>query len=215
MAGVKRQHEPTGVNPKNVGTPFVIRQSEFDSPIYSAWTEESGVESIRSIGGHQDLDVPPRIETVQLIDKLQHRPLHLVVPARPVVESGATDSVHLVEEDDARLLLSRHLEQLSHHPRTFAHVLLNELGTDDTDKGGVCPVCDCTCTEGLSGPWRTIQEDAFGGIDTELDEFFGLSTFISTFKPKKGRASVRTFNNGVSTTSRSFSICSLQPPTSE
>ena len=38
--------------------------------------------------------------------------------------------LHLVEEDDARLLGPRQLEQLAHHARALAHVLLHQLRAD-------------------------------------------------------------------------------------
>lgn len=79
------------------------------------------------VGGHEDLDVAPRVEAVQLVDDLEHRALHLVVAAGAVVEARAPDRVHLVEEYDARLLGARHLEELAHHARALAHVLLDQL----------------------------------------------------------------------------------------
>ena len=42
-----------------------------------------------------DLDVAARVEAVQLVDNLQHRPLHLVVAALPVIEASAADGIHL------------------------------------------------------------------------------------------------------------------------
>ena len=45
----------------------------------------------------------------------------------PVVKARASDGVHLIEEDDAGLLGARHLEQVAHHARTLAHILLHEL----------------------------------------------------------------------------------------
>ena len=55
-----------------------------------------------------------------------------------VVESGASDGVDFIEENDAGLFGSRHLEQLTHHSRPFAYVLLNQLGTDHANEARVC-----------------------------------------------------------------------------
>jgi len=52
---------------------------------------------------------------VQLIDQLQHGALYLVVTAGTIVEASATDGINFVEEDQAGLLASRHLEQFSYH----------------------------------------------------------------------------------------------------
>ena len=39
------------------------------------------------VGRHEHLDVAARVEPVQLVDQLEHRPLHLVVTAGAVVEA--------------------------------------------------------------------------------------------------------------------------------
>lgn len=104
---------------------------------------------------HQsNLDIASRIEPVQLIDQLQHRPLHLVVPASAVVEAGATDSVDLVKEDDAGLLGAGQLEQFSHHAGALADVFLDELAADDPDEAGVGAVGDSAGTQRLAGARR-------------------------------------------------------------
>jgi hypothetical protein len=98
------------VDPENVSAPFVIWQPKLDSSIYPTGTQKGGIQSIRSIGSHQDLDVPSGIEPVQLIDELQHRPLHFIITPGTVVKSCTADSVDFIEKDDAGLLLSGHLE---------------------------------------------------------------------------------------------------------
>ena len=60
-----------------------------------------------------------------------------------VVESGASDGVDFIEENDAGLFGSRHLEQLTHHSRPFAYVLLNQLGTDHANEARVCEKKKC------------------------------------------------------------------------
>lgn len=43
---------------------------------------------------------------------------------------------HLIEEDDARLFGAGHLEELTHHARALAHVLLDQLTA--RRRRGVC-----------------------------------------------------------------------------
>lgn len=50
------------------------------------------------------LDVPPRIEAIQLVHNLQHGPLHLAVAVAFIASTGAADGVHLIDEEDTRLL---------------------------------------------------------------------------------------------------------------
>lgn len=109
-----------------------------------------------------------------MVDELQHSTLDFVVFTRAAVEPCAADGVDLVEEDDARLLAARHLEELADHPRTLTNILLHELGADDTDEGGVGAVRDGTGTERLARARRPVEEDAFWWVDAEVDEAFGL-----------------------------------------
>jgi hypothetical protein len=192
------------VNAHDLSTTFVVRKSKLDSSIQTTRSKEGRVEGIRSdqarskdegdragfrsirlgyqdrrkeispVGSHQNLDVPPRIEPIQLVNQLQHRSLNLVIPPSAIVKPRPSDRIDLVEEDDARLLPPRHLEKLSHHPRALADILLDELRADDSDEGRVGPVGDGSGTEGLSGSWRTEEEDSFGRVDTERGESFGL-----------------------------------------
>ena len=45
----------------------------------------------------------PGFGTYQLVHHLKHGTLHLVIAASTVIEASAANSVHLVEENDARL----------------------------------------------------------------------------------------------------------------
>jgi hypothetical protein len=79
------------------------------------------------ICGHENFDVSPRVEPVQLVDQLQHGSLHLIVPTSAVVKSCTTDGVHLVEKYNASLFTARHLEELSDHPCALTDIFLDEL----------------------------------------------------------------------------------------
>ena len=97
------------VNLENVGPASQIRQSELDLPVETARSNEGWVESIRTVRSHENLqrmrmgekkrvrsdgylDVSSRIETVELIDQLEHSTLHLVVSSHSIVESKQATS---------------------------------------------------------------------------------------------------------------------------
>lgn len=163
---------------------------------------------------HQYLDISSRVETIELVNQFQHRPLDFIIASCAVVESCASDSIDFIEEDDARLLAPGHLEQFTHHTGTFTDILLYEFRANDTNESRIRSVGHCTRTESFASTWWAEQKDALWWIDTEINEPLGLWD-----KSKHGRYPVMwtkpTERRGVSTTSRSFSICSLQPPTSE
>lgn len=65
-----------------------VRQAELDLAVQTAGPHEGRVQGVWSVGGHQHLDVAARVEAVQLVDELKHRPLDLVVSAGAVIETG-------------------------------------------------------------------------------------------------------------------------------
>lgn len=98
------KHSPLSVNLQDVRAALDIRKTELNLTVKSSGTEKGGVESVRTIGGHDDLDVSTGVESIKLVDELQHGSLNLVVTTSSVIETGSTDSVNLIKEDDTRLL---------------------------------------------------------------------------------------------------------------
>ena len=52
---------------------------ELDLPVDSTGPEQGGVEDVNSVGGHDDLDVGGRLESVELVEELEHGSLDLGV----------------------------------------------------------------------------------------------------------------------------------------
>merc|ERR1719445_344637 len=75
------------------------------------------------VGGHEHLDIAPRVEAIQLIDELQHGPLHLIVPTSPVIKPCTAHGVNLIEENETGFLSPCHLEELPDHPRSLPDIL--------------------------------------------------------------------------------------------
>ena len=74
----------------SVKVPYLqVRQTELYLPVQTPRSHESGVQGVRPVGGHEDLDVPPGVKAVQLVDELQHGPLDLVVSPGAVIKAGA------------------------------------------------------------------------------------------------------------------------------
>jgi hypothetical protein len=126
------------------------------------------------ISRHEHFNVPPWIKPIQLVNQLQHGPLHLIIPTCPIIKPCTANGVDFVEEDDTRLLTSCHFEELANHTCALANVFLDQLGTNDANKGCICAIGYCAGAESLAGSRGTEQEDTFWGINSELDESFGL-----------------------------------------
>mmetsp|Transcript_46775 Transcript_46775/g.105792 ORF Transcript_46775/g.105792 Transcript_46775/m.105792 type:complete len:217 (-) Transcript_46775:851-1501(-) len=118
-----------GVDLEDVRAALEVGEAELHLAVEAAGAEQRRVEGVGAVCGHEDLDVPPRVEAVELRHNLEHGALHLIVRP-PVLASGGArpaDGVHLVEEDDARFLGSRHCEELTNHARALADVFLDKL----------------------------------------------------------------------------------------
>jgi len=98
--------------------------------------------------------------------------LHLVVTTSTVIETGTTNSINFIEEDDASLLCAGHLEELTNHTGTLTNVLLHQLRTNDTNESGVCSVGDSSGAKSLTGSGRTVEKGTLGRVDTQVDEAF-------------------------------------------
>lgn len=62
-------------------------------------------------------------------------------------------------------------------PHTYlSHILLHQLGADDSDEARVGPIGHGTSTQGLSCAGRPEQEHTFWRFDTQIDKSFGLGT---------------------------------------
>mmetsp|Transcript_19360 Transcript_19360/g.49646 ORF Transcript_19360/g.49646 Transcript_19360/m.49646 type:complete len:290 (-) Transcript_19360:238-1107(-) len=106
-----------------------------------------------------------------LIDDFKHCPLHLIIASR-LITTSTTNSIYLIDENDASAHAPSHLEQLSYQPGTLTHVFLNELTSNYANKRCICPVCDSTSAQCLAGTRRTVQQDTLGWIDSKGQKFF-------------------------------------------
>ena len=89
------------VNSEDPSPALQVRQTKLDLAIETTGPNQGRVKSVRSISRHENLNVAPRIESVQLVDHLEHGTLHLVVSTGAIIEPSSADSVNLVEEDYA------------------------------------------------------------------------------------------------------------------
>jgi len=115
------------VDLEDVRAAFQIGQPKLHFTIETSGTHECWIQSVGSIGGHQHFDVSTWIEAIELIDEFQHRSLHFVVTASAIIKTSTTDCVNFVEEDQAGLLATCHLEELSNHASAFTDILLHQL----------------------------------------------------------------------------------------
>mmetsp|Transcript_10758 Transcript_10758/g.33951 ORF Transcript_10758/g.33951 Transcript_10758/m.33951 type:complete len:292 (+) Transcript_10758:2279-3154(+) len=165
---VVRQRHLGRVDAEDVPLGLDVGHRELDLAIDPAGPEERRIERLDLIGGENHLHVAPRVESVELVEQLEHRALDLALaPRRRVIPLGA-DRVDLVNEDDGGSVLVGHAEELAHELGAIAEVLLNELRADHAQKGGRRVVGHCLCKQRLARAGRAVEEDAARRVDANL-----------------------------------------------
>ena len=167
------QVHPPRVDLQDLQPGLLTGSRKLNLTIDAAGTEQSRVEDVDAVGGHDDLDVLRRLEAVQLIEEFEHRPLNFRIAAAGL-DSRRSDGVDLVHEDDGGRVLASHGEQLSDHPGSFSDVLLDQLGSGHPDEGAVGVMGDGASEEGLSGAWRSVEKNSLGLSDAESFEDFRM-----------------------------------------
>src|SRR5690606_38394700 len=101
------------VDLENLLTAAHVGSVDDDLPIEAAGPKEGGVEHVRTVRRGEEDDALRAVETIHLDEELIERLLALVVPAAETRAAMPTDRVELVDEDDARRLALRLLEEVA------------------------------------------------------------------------------------------------------
>ena len=111
-----------------------IGKRELDLTIKSARSEKSGIESILSVGSHDDFHIHSLVETVHLVQQLEEDTLNFSISTGLRIESLGGDSIDFINEDDCRGIFFCKAEDVTDHSWTFTEIFLHEFGTDDSDE---------------------------------------------------------------------------------
>src|SRR5437764_721877 len=102
------------------------------------------------------------VKTVQLGEQLVQRLLFFVMPAAPGIgAAGAAERVELVDKDDARRLLPRLLEQITHARGADPDKHLDEFRAVDREERHIGLAGDGSRQQRLAGPRRADQQHPF------------------------------------------------------
>jgi len=86
---------------ENLDAALEIRQTELNFAIKTSRTGESWVKGVWAISGHENLDIPTGVETIKLVNDLEHSALYLGIS---VAKTSTTNGINFIKENDARLL---------------------------------------------------------------------------------------------------------------
>jgi hypothetical protein len=86
--------------------------------------------------------------------------------------SSTADCIDFIKKDDASLLGSGKLEQLTNHASSFTYIALNKLTADNSDEACIRSVGDCSRAQRFTSSWWTIKQYTLRWVDTQLCEPF-------------------------------------------
>ncbi len=117
-----------GVDFQDGSAPFDVRTVEYHLPVETAGSQQGRVENVRAVRGRDDDDVGVGVEAVHLDQDLVERLLALVVAATETGAALASNGIDFVDEDDARGISLRLVEQVAHTGGADTHEHLDEFG---------------------------------------------------------------------------------------
>src|SRR5256885_15751969 len=91
-----------------------VRTRNDYATVKTTGTQQRGIENIRTVGGGDQDHAVIRFETVHLDQQWVESLFALVVSTAEASSAMATDSIDLVNEDDARRILLALLEEIAH-----------------------------------------------------------------------------------------------------
>ena len=166
---ILRQRHSAGVDLQDLETSVPVGDTDLDLPVEPSGSPQGLVDGVGSVGGTDDHDLSPGVQTVHEAQELcDDTPLLLTVH---LVTLGR-DRVYLIDEDDAGCVLLCLLEDLPQLALGLTVELADDLRSSDGDEVAARLPGDGLGQHGLTGSGRSVEQHPFGSLDTQpLEEF--------------------------------------------
>ena len=138
-----------------------------DLAVEASRPQQRRVEDVGAVGGRDQDHAGAVAEAVHLHQQLVQRLLALVVAAAQPGATLSADRVDLVDEDDARAVLLRLLEQVTHPRCTDTDEHLDEVGAGDGEERHAGLARHGARQQGLAGSRRAVEQHALGDLGAE------------------------------------------------
>mmetsp|Transcript_29281 Transcript_29281/g.113541 ORF Transcript_29281/g.113541 Transcript_29281/m.113541 type:complete len:334 (-) Transcript_29281:802-1803(-) len=171
---IRPQGLSAAVNLENVNTTLEVWEFHIDPPIEATGSKKSLIQDIRPVCRSDHNDTIIAFEAVHFDQNLVERLLTLVIATGNACASLPPDSINFVDEDDARSVLLRLTEQISHTRCTHANEHFHKLGSRDGEERHSCFSGNSPRKESLSGSRGTFQDHTPRDLCSELAERIGL-----------------------------------------
>mmetsp|Transcript_4401 Transcript_4401/g.11418 ORF Transcript_4401/g.11418 Transcript_4401/m.11418 type:complete len:233 (+) Transcript_4401:382-1080(+) len=182
------------VNLQNARTGVLLRGRKFNFSVQPSRSHQCGVQNVGPVRrsnhleiiiiirgpndrGQKSVATEPKhrthaylhflvaTESVELVQKLQHSPLHLSIAAQLRIEALCADGIDFVNEYDTRRLFLCESKGVPHKLGTISYEHLDQLGASQFQKCRIGLSCTGSSYEGFTGAGRAVQQDALWRFD--------------------------------------------------
>src|SRR3954468_19861542 len=170
-----------GVDLEDLDATLHVGPVEDDLAVEAARPQEGRVEDVGTVRGRDDDHVGVRVEAIHLDQDLVEGLLPLVVAAAEAGAALAADRVDLVDEDDARRIALRLVEQVAHSAGADADEHLDELRAGDREERHTGLTGHGPRHQRLAGTRRADEQHAARDARAERVELLGKLQELDDF----------------------------------
>mmetsp|Transcript_19865 Transcript_19865/g.50816 ORF Transcript_19865/g.50816 Transcript_19865/m.50816 type:complete len:448 (-) Transcript_19865:200-1543(-) len=158
------------VHPENLLAALDVRQANLHATVKAARAQKCAVKDVCAVRCRNNNDTAVALEAVHLSQDLVQGLLTLVVATAHARAALATNGIDLVDEDDARGLLLRLLEDVAYAGRAHTNEELDELGGRRLDEGHTRLTCQRLRHQRLTSSGGAREQNTLGDLGTDLHE---------------------------------------------
>ena len=145
-----------------------------DLAVKTAWAQKGRIEHVRTVGRRDQNDPFIGLKAVHLDQKLVEGLFALIIAAAKACTAMTTDSVDLVDKDDAGRVLLGLFEHVAHPAGTDADKHLDKVRAGNAEEGHTRLTGNGTGEQGLTRTRRADQQRALGDLAAKLLELAGV-----------------------------------------
>mmetsp|Transcript_65689 Transcript_65689/g.174049 ORF Transcript_65689/g.174049 Transcript_65689/m.174049 type:complete len:201 (+) Transcript_65689:120-722(+) len=119
------QSHLAGMDLKDAAFGLLVWHWKFNFSIDPSRSDHCRIQTVDPVCRHDDLDVSSVVESVKLIQQLEHRSLNFFFASTGCIITLGRHGVDLIDEDDCWCVLSSSAEHFPHKLGTISQILLN------------------------------------------------------------------------------------------
>mmetsp|Transcript_7187 Transcript_7187/g.15374 ORF Transcript_7187/g.15374 Transcript_7187/m.15374 type:complete len:342 (-) Transcript_7187:476-1501(-) len=163
-----------GMNLQNPRSRAFIRMWELDLPINPPTPQQRRVQNIHPIRRRNHLNPIITAKPIQLIQQLQHRPLHLAVSTQLRIKPLGAHRVQLINEDNRGRFLLCQLKRVPYQLRAVSNEHLHQLWPCQFQKRRVSLRSTCASKQCFPHTGRSVHQHAFRWLNADILEAFRM-----------------------------------------